>query len=287
MLNLVVREIVERAQNDRLEHHNRIPRLASRPRFFPPCPHAATPPQDGRASLPTEPPRRSSKSGSFLASRPVYRFPRSKKPHLTHQPRLPLSTNRQPDSKSTTPEKGEFLEVPLNKMVSGEVIEANRMRQDSFTFRSMSHLLIVGNTQPSANAASGIWRRLAQAEFRHAPAHPDKELKQRLLDDLPGIATWCLTGLQRWPERGHLPPAPREIQEAVARYENAADPVAAFIAEHTTPSPGNRNRSERAVSSLCFALQIGKRQRCRCIPEAANLCYAHHRFVGSTRKIQR
>ena len=33
MLNLVVREIVERAQNDRLEHHNRIPRLASRPRF--------------------------------------------------------------------------------------------------------------------------------------------------------------------------------------------------------------------------------------------------------------
>ena len=38
--------------------------------------------------------------------------PKIEKPHLTHQPRLPLSTNRQPDSKSTTPEKGEFLEVP-------------------------------------------------------------------------------------------------------------------------------------------------------------------------------
>ena len=35
------------------------------------------------------------------------------KPHLTQQPRLPLSTNRQPDSKSTTPEKGEFLECPI------------------------------------------------------------------------------------------------------------------------------------------------------------------------------
>ena len=56
------------------------------------------------------------KSGSFLASRPEYRSPRSKKTHLTHQPRLPLSTNRQPDSKSTTPEKGEFLEVPSNKI---------------------------------------------------------------------------------------------------------------------------------------------------------------------------
>ena len=40
-------------------------------------------------------------------------WPKIEKPHLTHQPRLPLSTNRQPDSKSTTPEKEEFLEVPI------------------------------------------------------------------------------------------------------------------------------------------------------------------------------
>ncbi len=42
--------------------------------------------------------------------------PKIEKPHLTHQPRLPLSTNRQPDSKSTTPEKGEFLEVPCRTL---------------------------------------------------------------------------------------------------------------------------------------------------------------------------
>ena len=41
--------------------------------------------------------------------------PKIEKPHLTHQPRLPLSTNRQPDSKSTTPGKGEFLEVPSSR----------------------------------------------------------------------------------------------------------------------------------------------------------------------------
>ena len=45
MLNLVVREIVERAQNDRLEHHNRIPRLG------PARDAPRTPPhQDARAS---------------------------------------------------------------------------------------------------------------------------------------------------------------------------------------------------------------------------------------------
>ena len=112
MLNLVVREIVERAQNDRLEHHNRIPRLASRPRF---------------ARLVRTPPHRlKTRAQVFPRNHPVdlqkrlvlgvktgIPVPKIEKPHLTHQPRLPLSTNRQPDSKSTTPEKGEFLEVPL------------------------------------------------------------------------------------------------------------------------------------------------------------------------------
>ncbi len=114
MLNLVVREIVERAQNDRLEHHNRIPRLASRPRFT--------------RLVRTPPHRLKTRAQVFPRNHPVdlqkrlvlgvktgIPVPKIEKPHLTHQPRLPLSTNRQPDSKSTTPEKGEFLEVPFGQ----------------------------------------------------------------------------------------------------------------------------------------------------------------------------
>ena len=112
MLNLVVREIVERAQNDRLEHHNRIPRLASRPRFA----HLVrTPPhrlKTGAQVFPRNHPVDLQK-WLVLGVKTGIPVPKIEKPHLTHQPRLPLSTNRQPDSKSTTPEKGEFLEVPF------------------------------------------------------------------------------------------------------------------------------------------------------------------------------
>ena len=117
MLNLVVREIVERAQNDRLEHHNRIPRLASRPRFT--------------RLVRTPPHRLKTRAQVFPRNHPVdlqkrlvlgvktgIPVPKIEKPHLTHQPRLPLSTNRQPDSKSTTPEKEEFLEVPLSRLLA-------------------------------------------------------------------------------------------------------------------------------------------------------------------------
>ena len=96
------------------------------------------------------------------------------------------------------PERGRWRCDDLNKLVSGEYIEANLMRQNSFTFRSQAHLLIIGNTQPSANAASGIWRRIRQVEFRHAPEQVDKMLKEKLLADLPGIAAWGLEGLRRW-----------------------------------------------------------------------------------------
>ena len=138
------------------------------------------------------------------------------------------------------PERGRWRSEDLNKLVSGEYIEGNMMRQNSFTFRSQAHLLIVGNTQPTASAASGIWRRLRQVEFRHTPEHPDRQLKERLLADLPGIVAWCVEGLARWADRGHLPEAPQDIQEGVQRYENAADPVASFVAERTSPSPGHR-----------------------------------------------
>ena len=138
------------------------------------------------------------------------------------------------------PEKGRWRSEDLNKLVSGENIEANLMRQNSFVFRSQAHLLFVGNTQPSANAASGIWRRLIQIEFRHKPKPKDRMLKARLLADLPGIAAWALEGLRRWVDRGHLPEVPQAIREGVERYANSADPVAAFIAERTVASPGNR-----------------------------------------------
>ena len=100
--------------------------------------------------------------------------------------------------------------------------------------------MVVGNTQPSASAASGIWRRLRQIEFRHSPSRPDRQLKEKLLEELPGIVAWCVEGLARWADRGHLPEAPQDIQEGVELYANAADPVASFVSECTSPSPGHR-----------------------------------------------
>ena len=97
------------------------------------------------------------------------------------------------------PDRGRWQSDSLNQLVSGEVIEANRMRADSVNFRSQLHVMATGNHKPRAGAASGIWRRLRIVEFQHKPETPDKGLKDALRGpELPGVFAWLLEGLDRW-----------------------------------------------------------------------------------------
>ena len=186
------------------------------------------------------------------------------------------------------PARGRWRSDDLNKLVSGELIEANLMRQNSFFFKSQAHLLVVANTQPAANAASGIWRRIRQVEFRHTPEQVNTRLKEELLDDLPGIVAWGLEGLKRWVERGHLPEAPQAIREGVERYANASDPVAEFVSEHTSPSPGNRDLKSINCSphtSLHLRRRMDSTQKS--FPNSAASPDGLPDLMGLTPKIQR
>ena len=133
------------------------------------------------------------------------------------------------------PERGRWNTEDMNALIDGGPIEANRMRQDSIEFKSQAHVLITGNHRPNAAAASGIWRRLKQIEFRHKPQVPDVGLKEQLRCELPGVLRWCLQGLHRWRERGRLPDVPGAVSEGVERYRAAADPIARFVKECTVP----------------------------------------------------
>ena len=84
MLNLIVRQIVECAQNDRLEHRHRVPRLASRPRL---ARLVRTPPH--RIQTPTEVFPRNNlvdlRQRLVLGVQPGIPLRKIKKSHLTHE----------------------------------------------------------------------------------------------------------------------------------------------------------------------------------------------------------
>lgn len=120
------------------------------------------------------------------------------------------------------PQGGKWDVANLNSLASGEILEANKMRQDSTEFRSVSKLLITGNHRPSAAAGSGFWRRLRLLECRSPPDNPDRTRKAKIRDELGRILNWALTG----PENVEVP---HTILQAVAEYRAESDRLAGWF----------------------------------------------------------
>ena len=129
------------------------------------------------------------------------------------------------------PERGAWQSDTMNQLVSGGVVEANRMRQDSFNFQSIAHVIATGNHRPRAAAGSGIWRRMAIVEFQNKPTTPDKTLKVHFLANLPGIMAWAMQGLDEWLAAGRELVMPDVLIRERTAYQQDAAPVAQFMAE--------------------------------------------------------
>ena len=136
------------------------------------------------------------------------------------------------------PERGHWHTADLNAMIEGSVLEGNSMRANSINFNSQASVLITGNHRPRASAASGIWRRLVQIEFRNKPEMPDPKLLQKLKAEASGVLRWMIEGAARWHERGQMADVPEPISQAVEAYHREADPFAEFLSERTVKTPG-------------------------------------------------
>ena len=135
------------------------------------------------------------------------------------------------------PERGKWQTSVMDQLISGEMIEANRMRADSINFRSQAHILATGNHRPSAKASAGIWRRLRIIQFQNVPDKPDKGLKAEFQGELPFIFNWALDGLRNWIANGRQLVTPYVLTAETGDYKASADPVHQFAKEHLRLTP--------------------------------------------------
>ena len=120
------------------------------------------------------------------------------------------------------PDGGRWDTGPINALASGETIEANRMRQDSIEFQSVSKLLITSNHKPSANSQSGLFRRLRVVECRHVADPPEEGLKARLRLEAGRILRWVL-------DAGERPDVPADIRNAGMAYRAESDALGEWL----------------------------------------------------------
>ena len=119
----------------------------------------------------------------------------------------------------------------VSSIVSGELVTANFMRQNSFEFEPVCTVWVAGNHQPKCDPGSGLFRRLRVIDCSHKPDEKDETLKQTFrTTEAGGILQWVLDGAAQYFKRG-LNDTPAAIQAATNEYRESQDVASDFFLE--------------------------------------------------------
>lgn len=133
------------------------------------------------------------------------------------------------------PEGRSFNEEALKSATGGDSLRAKLLYKDSFDMTVRFKLWLTGNNRPTIRGITlGTWRRFELVPcLRSVPEHKRvKDLKEKLLQELPGILAWCVRGAIAWHTLGLQTPA--DIRQAVEDYRKENDVVGRWIEEACT-----------------------------------------------------
>lgn len=137
-------------------------------------------------------------------------------------------------------ESGARLSESLIKTVTGgEKIVARKLYQELEEFEPEFKLWFSTNHKPVIrNSNFGIHRRIRFIPFTVTipAAERDKGLRNKLLNELPGILAWAIAGCVEWRKRGGLD-EPAIVLEATREYTTEMDRLAMFLAEQCEEGP--------------------------------------------------
>ena len=132
--------------------------------------------------------------------------------------------------------------VELSSIVSGEVVVANHMRQNSFEFNPICTVWVSGNHQPRCDPGSGLFRRLRVIDCTHTPKRKER-LKAIFRTIEPGgILQWMIEGAVKYYKFG-LDDTPAAILAATEQYKDEQDAGGDFFRECLEDGKGAESTS--------------------------------------------
>jgi putative DNA primase/helicase len=125
-----------------------------------------------------------------------------------------------------------FNEALIKDLTGGDTITARKLHANSFEFVPQFKLALRGNHKPAFSGDdSGMARRIKLIWCSRAvPAKKrDYKLKEKLLNELPGILNFAIEGCREW-QRGGLR-EPKSVSAATGEYVTDMDNLGTYIAE--------------------------------------------------------
>ena len=124
---------------------------------------------------------------------------------------------------------GELAADTLKNLAGEDDITGSRKFEHTRTFTPKFKVWLAANNKPKIkDPTDGFWRKVVlipfEAKFKN---HPDLELKEKLLAELPGILNWCLEGVRAYLHYGLDKPDICKQEAQMWRGDN--DPLIDFL----------------------------------------------------------
>ncbi|MDP9476520.1 MAG: phage/plasmid primase, P4 family [Actinomycetota bacterium] len=136
-------------------------------------------------------------------------------------------------------EEGRRLAESLVKDLTGQdTISARFMKAEWFDFRPTHKLWLSTNHKPEIRGTdNAIWRRIRLVPWAVTvpPEERDRELPQRLREELPGVLAWVVRGCCEWRHEGLR--TPDEVRRATGEYRAEMDVLASFLEDCCVVGP--------------------------------------------------
>lgn len=125
-----------------------------------------------------------------------------------------------------------LAESLVKQLTGGDRVRARFLFSNSFEFLPTFKLWLATNHRPKVTGTDkGIWRRIKLIPFNVAipENEQDRDLPEKLKEELPGILNWCVEGCLKWQREGLTPPT--EVVFATDTYRAEMDTLLSFLAD--------------------------------------------------------
>ena len=143
-------------------------------------------------------------------------------------------------------------EAQVKALTGGDEVAGRPLYQKEERFPPTFKFWLAGNYRPDIRGNDeGIWRRPKLIPFlvQIPPDQRDKDLKEKLRVELPGILAWAVRGALEWQRDGLNPPAC--VEAATQEYRAESDALAPFLEDRCV----FQNRAEVTKAALWKAYQ--------------------------------
>jgi putative DNA primase/helicase len=138
----------------------------------------------------------------------------------------------------------------LKDFSGGESVSAERKHGQPFTFKPVGKIWMGVNHEPKVTDDSyGFWRRVRLIPFTQTfkGDTDDRNLKDKLRAEAPGILRWCVEGCLDWQEFGL--PTPPIVMSATDKYQQQENPLAEFFAEKCKIDPDETSSTSALIAA--------------------------------------